>query len=163
MSEYDQPPIELLRRHCAMFEYGSQASRSPLLSQVGEDFISFAGMHLVCTMFLTSDRRDGGAPYGVFHRILDPEGRADLLRDVDRALTLPVGDTTLGEYIRHKRNKLAVHGTLAYSSQPQEVQDVVFDEDALGQFDDAMSELEDAVRQLDTELAALESAPDAAH
>lgn len=154
MTEYDQDSITMLRRHCAMYEYGSSASRSPLLSEAAVDFISFAGIHLMCTMFITTDEHDG-AP-GVFHRTLDPLGHSGLLDEVDRVLELPIGATTLRQYLRSKRNKLATHGSLAYSTQPREVHEVVFDGAALEQFHDAVSELDAAVPELDKALAQLQ-------
>jgi hypothetical protein len=139
-----------------MYEYGSMASRSPLLSEAADDFMSFAGMHLMCTMFITTDRGDGAQ--GVFHRTLDPLGYGSLLDEVDRVLDLPVGRTTFRQFLRSKRNKLAVHGTLAFSAQPKEVQDVTLDEAALEQVEDALAELDTAVRDLNRELAELEAA-----
>jgi len=126
-----------------------------MLPPAGVDFISFAGMHLICTMFITTDSPGGAA--GVFHKVLDPSGHAALLEEVDRVLGQPVGDTTLRQYLRSKRNKLAVHGTLEYCSQPKDVQAVAFYDDALEQFDDAIEALDVAVDRLDRDLAKLES------
>jgi len=149
-----ETPIEMLRRHCAMYRYGADASRSPFLSPTAESFISFAGLHLVNTMFITTDTHGGAG--GAFHKVLDPLGYSGLLDEVDRVLSLPVGRTTLRQYVRSKRNRLAVHGTLEYESQPTDVRAVTSDEAALEQFGDAMAELDDAVEDLDRQLAALE-------
>jgi hypothetical protein len=138
-----------------MYLWGAEASGSPLLTEAGSDFITFAGMHLMSTMFIAADE-PGGVP-GVCHRILDPMGHGDLLARVDRILDSPVGVTTLREYLWSKRNCLALRGTLRWSSQPSEVQDVNGDEVALGQYSAAMGELEDAVADLDEELPQLDA------
>jgi hypothetical protein len=137
-----------------MYLWGELASRSPLLDQAGDDFITFGGMHLICTMFITTDHR-GGAE-GAFHRTLDPMGHGDLLCDVDRELAMPVGKTTLRRYIRSKRNMLATHGSLAFSSHAREARDVIASQRALDQFQDAMDGLTEAVRELDNRLAPID-------
>ena len=64
--------------------------------------------------------------------------------------------TTLRQYIRSKRNKLAVHGSLEFSAQPSEVQEVTFDEDALSQFTESMHDLDEAVLILEKKLKELD-------
>lgn len=137
-----------------MYLWGELASRSPFLDEDGNDFISFAGMHLISTMFITTDHR--GDPGGVFHRVLDSMGHASLLDAVDRALARPVGRTNLRQFIRSKRNKLATHGSLMFSSHAEEAREVVYSQQALDQFQDAIDELTLAVRELDRGLGDLE-------
>jgi hypothetical protein len=155
MNDYvEERPVSILRRHCAMYEYGAVVSGSAALGKAGSDFFLFAATHLIDTMFIAADE-PGGAP-GVFHRVLDPMGRGDLLDGVDEALDSPVGATTLREYLRSKRDSLALHGALSWASQPREVRDVNSDEIALQQSSEAMAELLDAVALLDKELARLD-------
>lgn len=155
MAAGDEVPISMLRRHCRMYLWGESASRSPLLDEDASDFISFAGMHLICTMFITTDRR--GEAGGVFHRVLDPLDQSDLLKDVDHALGLPIGRTTLRQYLRSKRNKLGTHGSLAFSSHSPAAQEVIMSDEALDQFQDAIDSLTAAVRVLNTRLRELEA------
>ena len=115
-------------------------------------FLVFGTLHLISTMFLTTDERQDPVP-GVFHRVLDPLGQSDILHDVDKALEMPVGRTTLGAYIRRKRNRLAVHGDLAFTSQHAEVIEVTQSDEALDQYEAAMESLTAAVKSLHKELS----------
>ena len=91
-------------------------------------------------MFLIKDSEN--EPYGgMFHRILDQHGHSHLLNDIDQILESSVGEITLGDYIRIKRNKMATHGEGRFSSQPEFVQNISFDEDALDEFNSSMAKL----------------------
>lgn len=149
----DQHPISGLRRHCRMYLYGSGGSPELMTNEVAQDFFSFALLHLTCTMFITTDH--GDPRQGIFHRTLDPIGQSHLLTEVDDILNSLLGKTTLRQFLRSKRNKLATHGTVTFSSQPRDVQDVTFDEESLHHHD-AMTRLESAVFRLERELAGLE-------
>ncbi len=150
MTTYNVHPISTLRRHCSMYLYGSSGSLEFMTNKVAQDFYTFALLHLISTMFITTDPPD--KRQGIFHRILDPMGQSDLLTEIDRILDSPLGDTTLRQFIRSKRNKLATHGNVAFSSQPDEVQNVTFDDQSLQQYQDAMTELDGAVFKLDERL-----------
>ena len=106
-------------------------------------------------MFITTDPPD--RRQGVFHRTLDPMGHSDLLNEIDDILGSPLGKTTLRQFIRSKRNKLATHGNVAFSSQPHEVRDVSFDQESLKQFQDAMTRLDHAVFRLEQKLSRLDA------
>lgn len=155
MNQYNEKPISSLVRHCRMYIYASGGSPELMVNQIARDFFNFGCLHLVSTMFITTDSRsdpEGGA----FHRILDPLGYGTLLDPIDNILDSQVGNTTLRQYIRSKRNKLAVHGSLEFSSQPREVQDVTFDKEALIQFEKRMQDLDEAVAVLEGELEKIE-------
>ncbi len=154
MESYDEHPISALRRHCRMYLYVSAGSPELMMNAVAQDFFSFAMLHLTATMFITTDR--GDPRQGIFHRILERIGHSELLTEVDSILDSSLGKTTLRQFIRSKRNKLATHSTVAFSSQPQDVQAVTFDDDALKQYADAMTRLDEAVFRLQEELAHLE-------
>jgi hypothetical protein len=156
MKPFDEHPVSALRRHCRMYLYGSSGSPELLMNEVARDFFSFAMLHLICTMFITTDQRSDPAG-GVFHRVLDPMGMSYLLTDIDRRLDSPIGNTTLRIFVRSKRNKLATHGRLAFSNHLPEVQAVTQDEDSLEQFRGAMSSMDQAVSRLEFDLARLES------
>jgi len=156
MRPSDEHPISALRRHCRMYLYGSGGSFELMGNEVARDFFSFAMLHLTCTMFITTDR--GNPRQGIFHRTLDPIGQSHLLTEVDDILDSPLGKTTLRQFLRSKRNKLATHGTVTFSSQPREVQDVTFDDESLQQHYDAMTRLDAAVFKLEEELRRLELA-----
>lgn len=155
MTTEEQDRIACLRRHCRMYLYGSAGSPELLVNDIARDFYSFALLHLTCTMFITTDTKKDPAG-GAFHRILDPMGYSEFLTDIDRILDQPIGKTNLRHYIRSKRNKLATHGSLAFTTQPQAVQEVTFDDVSLTQFRTAMHELDDAVAKLEQQLALLE-------
>ncbi len=150
----DEHPASALRRHCGMYLYGSGASPELMVNKVAQDFFSFAMLHLTSTMFITTDH--GNSRQGVFHRILEPMGQQHLLTEIDAILDSALGKTTLRQFIRSKRNKLATHATLAFSTQPRNVQDVTFDEQSLQQYEDAMTQLDGAVFRLEQELKHLE-------
>jgi len=126
-----------------------------MFNDIAGDFYTFGLLHLTCTMFITTDTKKDPAR-GAFHRILDPLGHSELLADVDRILDQRVGKTSLRQYIRSKRNKLATHGSLAFMTQPETVQAVTFDDASLDQFRTAMDALDDAVAKLESHLASLE-------
>jgi hypothetical protein len=83
-------------------------------------------------------------------------GRAHLLTTIDHLLDSPVGATTLRDYFRTKRNRLATHGTLAFSDQPEEVRAITHEDVSQKQFRDRMDEMRRAVSILDDELARIE-------
>lgn len=138
-----------------MYLYGSSASPELLMNEMARDFYSFGMLHLTCTMFITTET--GDPRQGIFHRILDPRGLSYLLAEVDRTLDSPLGNTTLRQFVRSKRNKLATHGTLAFSSQPLDVQAVTHNELSVERFHEAMEGMLQAVLRLERELARVES------
>lgn len=146
--------IECLRRHCQMYLYASgHKSLDP--TEASSRFFQFGLMHLVCTMFITTDSAKD-TQGGVFYRILNEMGHSELLIGIDKILDFTVGNTTLRQYFRNKRNKMATHGPLDFGSQQKEVQDVSWDENSRTQFCSAMPALERAVAQLDAQLKLLE-------
>jgi len=151
----DEDPIENLQMHCEMFLYGSAGPSTLLFDKAAADFFHFAGLHLMTTMFIASDEPGGAA--GVFHRILDPMGRASLLTDVDHILDSPIGETTLRRYIANKCDALATHGRLNWGSQAPEVHAVDSDDAKVAQVDDAICALVSAVGDLADALALLQS------
>lgn len=152
---YDENPISLLRRHCRMFLYGSNGSPELIVNEVARDFFSFATLHLVCTMFITTDKKNEKTG-GVFHRVLDPLGKSQLLDEVDNILSVNIGQTNLKQFFRSKRNKLATHGSLFFSSQHNSVINITFNEENLDQFKEAMIQLNLAVFKLDEKLKVID-------
>ena len=154
MNQYNEKPISSLIRYCRMYIYASCDTPEFMLNEIARYFFEFGLLHLIATMFITKDS-PSDPEGGVFHRILDPLGHEALLVPIDNILNSPVGTTTLKQFIRSKRNKLAVHGSLEFSSQPSEVQDVTFDKEALSQFAQRMHGLDEAVAVLEDELEKL--------
>ena len=152
----DLEKIANLRRHCDMYIYASRTIPQLSFSDIAIDLYSFTILHLVCTMFITTDTKKD-VTGGVFHRILDPMGNSHLLANIDHVLNRPIGNTNLRRYFRSKRNKLAAHGTLEFTTQPNSVQDVTFDEVSQNQFYSAMEEFDQAIIDLERDLATLES------
>lgn len=147
MKQSDRLRIERLLKLCRMFLYACGGSPECRVNAVADDLFQFALLHVTSTMFITEE--------GVFHRILNPMRHQALLAGVDAALDSRVGKTTLRQFIRSKRNKLATHGDLSFSSQPREVRNVTFSPRALQQFEAAMYSLESAVRALSRGLEAM--------
>ena len=142
--------IDRLLLHSEMYLWWCKAVVGPLLQGgAAYNFYMFGGLHLVSAMFLIDG--DGG----LFGRTLKAMGRGDLLVEVSEVLQSAVGDTTLGDYLRLKRNKLATHGDMSFESQSAEVQAITFCDESQEAFDDAMYRLEDAVHLLRGELLAL--------
>ena len=121
---YEQP-IDMLIKHCRMFLYGSSGSPELAINEVAQDFYSFALMHLTCTMFLNVDNPQKEKTAGVFHRILDPLGKSCLLRDIDDIFCKKVGDITLKNYLKERRNFLATHRTLSPHNLSVENQNII--------------------------------------
>ncbi len=155
MKRYDEESIYSLICHCQMYIYASGGSPEIGFNEVARNFFNFGLLHLISTMFITKDSRSEPKG-GVFHRILDPLGYGLLLDPIDNILDSPLGKTTLRQYIRSKRNKLCVHGSLKFSTQPHEVRDVILNSEALSQFEERMHNLDVAVIVLKGELEKLE-------
>ena len=151
---YDENPISLLRRHCRMFLYGSSGSPELIVNEVARDFYSFALLHLICTMFITTDKKNENIG-GIFHRVLDPLGKSELLIEIDKILSLSIGRTTLKQFFRSKRNKLATHGSLSFSSQQDSNINVIFNKSNLDQYEAAMNQMNLAVFKLDENLKSM--------
>lgn len=151
----DGGPYSLLKRHCRMYLYGSNGSPEVIVNEVAQDFYIFALLHLISTMFITADNKNDENG-GIFHRILDPLGKEILLIDIDKILSQPIGKTTLKQYIRTKRNKLATHGKLSFSSQPEQIKKLTFNEKNVNQFYEGMRRLDKAVYKLYNDLEKLE-------
>ena len=151
MNNYDEKPIASLIRHCQMYTFASNGIPQQRDNEIANDFIIFGLLHLFSTMFITTDSRNDSEG-GVFHRILDPLGYGSLLEPIDNILNSPVGNTTLKQYIRSKRNKLAVHGSLKFSNQPDTVQKITFDENALKQFAENMEKFDREILILEKKL-----------
>ena len=153
MRTVDEHQISMLVRHCRMYLFGSKGSPEMLVNDTAQDFYSFSLLHLICTMFITTDYEN--SPQGIFHRILDPMHQYELLADIDKILDSPIGNTNLRQFFRSKRNKLATHGTLDFSSQPKDVQNITFNEKLLQQYQEAMFILDEAVSRLEKTLCRL--------
>ena len=130
-----------------MFLFGCRPGPGYQTNEVYADFMMFGLLHLAATMFITKDKRSDPRG-GFFYRALSPAGLSGILDAVEEALEHPVGRTTLRQYVRHKRNKLATHGDLSFYSLPSEVQDITFDETSLAQHSEAWEALEFAVQEL---------------
>lgn len=155
IKSYEENPISLLRRHCRMFLYGSNSFPELIVNEVARDFYSFALLHLICTMFITTDKKNENIG-GIFHRVLDPLGKSELINEIDKILSLPIGRTTLKQFFRSKRNKLATHGSLSFSSQQDSNIDVIINKSNLDQYVEAMNQLSLAVFKLDENLKVIE-------
>lgn len=138
--------LELVVFHLEMLQYGMNQKFSPQFEQLGISspihrlYNTFALMHLITTMFLLDK---GSLPMGGFcYRALADLGLANKLRPIRRTLESRVGKTTLGDFIRHSRNKLATHGDLQFASLPPETQAVPGSQRAVAQFDRLMNNLE---------------------
>ncbi len=147
MPETKADQLSRLCRHCRMYLFGAKGHPAMIPSEVAQDFTNFALLHLACTMFITTDDKSE-TKGGVFHRILDPLGYSSLLTDIDDTLQMPVGKTTLKQFLRTKRNKLATHGTMGFDTQDVNAQEVINDEQAIFQFNMAMEELDQDVQEL---------------
>ena len=154
MKRLDKLKLERLLGHCDMFLFASHGSPVLHTSPVASQFVQFGLLHLTATMFIITDKKSDPKG-GVFHRILDPMGYGALLGSVDSALDSRIGKTTLKQFVRSKRNRMATHGDLSFLSQPKEVQNVTFSKRALRQFEAAMESLESAVLALSRNLEAL--------
>jgi hypothetical protein len=145
VEDFIEDPITMLKRHCSMFLYGSNGIPEILTNRIAQDFFSFALLHLTCTMFLTSDSNND---VGIFHRILDPIGKSELLVRIDDIFESAIGNTTVGEFIRLRRNRLATHRSLSIKELPQENLEVSFDPDSIKQYYQAMDSLSREVSYL---------------
>lgn len=150
----EEQPMDMLIRHCHMFLYGCSGSPEVKFNEVARDFYSFAIMHLICTMFITTDSNDDKNG-GVFHRILDPLGKSILLRHVDKIISKKVGSITLKEYLKERRNRLATHRTLSLHELSAENQAIVNNPQAIRKYYTLMEDLEKAVYTLLLELIKL--------
>jgi hypothetical protein len=146
--------IAMLYRHCRMYSYGSTGSPELAIKEIARDFYSFAMLHLTATMFITRDSKNDKYE-GIFHRTLDPLGYQDLLEEIDYIFNTHIGETTLKEYIRIKRNKLATHGELLFESQPNDIVDVTNNHYYIDQFFEAMHQLDNAVNRLSFKLESI--------
>ena len=155
MNNYDEKPVACLIRHCQMYIFASNGIPQQRVNEIANDFIVFGFLHLISTMFITTDSRND-PECGIFHRILDPLGYGSLLEPIDNVLNSPVGKITLKQYIRSKRNKLAVHGYLKFSNQPDTVQEITFDDNALIQFTENMEKLDKEIVLLEKKLKDIE-------
>jgi hypothetical protein len=78
---------------------------------------TFTTMHLLATLFLL-DRPDGEPMGGYCYRALRTIGMEKRLRGIAGTLRSRLGPVTLGEFLRHSRNKLATHGLLRDQDLP---------------------------------------------
>ncbi len=138
-----------------MYLFGAKGHPAIMLGgDDAQDFTQFALLHLISTMFITTDDKSE-TKGGVFHRILDPLGYSSLLTDIDATLQMPVGKITLKQFLRTKRNKLATHGTMGFDTQNVNAQEVIDNEQAIWQFNNAMEKLDQNVQALLLELEEL--------
>lgn len=156
MNEKDKENIELVIFHCKMFEYGFSQTYSPTLEalgvadQIASFYHQFAGLHLISTMFLLDK---GDKPMGGFcYRVLETMGLESLQDQIREILESPIGNTTFGDFVRHSRNKLTVHGDLSFDSLPSTDKEVPFDEDAFQSFQDLLERLAGKVKNLENNL-----------
>ncbi len=159
MNEKDKENIEPVIFHCKMFEYGFSQTYSPTLEALGVTdpiprlYNEFAGIHLISTMFLLDK---GNKPMGGFcYRVLKPIGLEGLLDKIREIMELPVGNTTFGDFTRHSRNKLTVHGDLSFASLPSEVKEVPFNESYVEEFQELLEKLAVEVKCLEKNLMAI--------
>jgi hypothetical protein len=144
--------LDLVVFHLKMLEHGMNRKFDPVLEQYGYTtpiqrlYDTFALMHLITTMFLLDKNKH--AMGGYCYRSLKDLGLADKLEPIRRTLEGKVGKTTLGDFIRHSRNKLATHGELTFASLPPEAQGVHGSPQALSQFNRLMERLDGQVTRL---------------
>jgi hypothetical protein len=146
--------IAMLYRHCRMYCYGSNGSPELAINEVARNYFIFAMLHLTSTMFITKDSKNDKYE-GIFHRTLDPLGYQDFLKEIDNIMNTQIGKTTLKEYVRIKRNKLATHGELLFESQPNDVVDVTNNQHYIDQYFKAMHQLDIAVMRLSFKLKSI--------
>lgn len=139
--------LESLIWHCRMFLYGCSDSPELLVNEIANSFFQFAMLHLTSTMFITKDK-SSDTHGGFFYRALSPMGLEYLLAPIEKVLDSPIGNTTLREFIRSKRNKLCTHGDLSFRSQPLKIQTVAWDNNAIEQFNEAHENLNLQVQNL---------------
>jgi|GEM_PF-2971321 len=145
--------LDLVVGHLMMLEYGMSQKFSPELEKYGITlpvqrlYNTFALMHLITTMFLL-DKKDHLLMGGFCYQALNSLGLADKLEPLRKTFDGKVGKTTLGEYIRLSRNKLATHGDLTVFSLPPAVQDASGSPRAIAQFDRLMEKLDGQTTRL---------------
>ena len=156
MNEKDKENVELVIFHCKMFEYGFSQTYSPALEALGVSdsiprfYNQFTGLHLISTMFLLDkgDKLMGGFCY----RVLEPMGLEGLLDQIREIIESPIGNTTFGDFIRHSRNKLTVHGDLSFYCLPSVDKEVPFDEHVSQSRQGLLERLAEEVKNLENKL-----------
>jgi hypothetical protein len=153
-SELEQ--LDLLIFHLSMLQYGMSLTFSRQLEELSNIgsvprlYNTFALMHLITTIFLVDKRQ---LPMGGFaYRVLIRLRLAHLLEPIRKTMERKLGKTTLGDYLRRSRNKLAVHGDLDFASLSTDEQDVTFNEKALQTYERLMEQFERQVGRLKTKL-----------
>ena len=148
--------IERVILHCDMFLYGNTGSADTFLNPIARRFYDFAGIHLMSTMFLIQDSQHNPKPMGGFcYRVLEPLGFAYLLEGIQQILQTPLGQTTLGDYIRRCRNKLATHGDLSAARMPEKELSFLHYDNAEVDHERLMDELQREVQKLRSKLEEL--------
>lgn len=151
MNKKDKEKIRRVIVHCKMFEYGfNQTYRFPIDDPISLNYDSFAGLHLISTMFLLDK---GNKPMGGFcYRILEPMRLAVLLEPIREIVESPIGNTTFGNFIRNSRNKLATHGDLSFASLPVVDKKLPFSNDLVERFQYIFERLAEEVKNLENNL-----------
>ncbi|MCK4593531.1 hypothetical protein KAU45_03450 [bacterium] len=123
--------------------------RQPIIQDVN----IFTILHLITTLFLVDKKKDkmGGFCYKALRKV----GHEHLLDNICILINSKIGNTTFGDYIRHKRNKLTVHGMLEFSSLPEENKAVTFNNDLTDDFTELMEQFEQELLQLEENLCTL--------
>jgi len=146
--------IERVILHCDMLLYGNTGSADTYLNPIARRFNDFAGIHLISTMFLIQDNKKD--PMGGFcYRVLEPLGFADLLKGIQQLFQTPLGQTTLGDYIRLCRNRLATHGDLSAAQMPEKELSLLHYDNAEVDYERLMDELQREVQKLRSKLKEL--------
>jgi hypothetical protein len=104
---------------------------------------SFSSLHLITSMFLVDARNQ--ATGGLCSTILKKRRRLHLLDEIRDLLHRGVGQTTVGDFLRKSRNKLATHGDFSFGSLPPSEREVLAVELYRNQLATAVGELPAAV------------------
>lgn len=137
---------------CRMYSYASQGSPELRVNPVAREVATFTILHLINTMFIIKDRRNDPIK-GVFHRILDPLNRKDLLDEIDDILDTEIDEISLREFIRITRNSLATHGKLTFKLRDHNIEVARMEDDFRESYFELMEKLDIAVRKLDNNLS----------
>jgi hypothetical protein len=163
---HKQKDLQLVHDHLSMLMYcwdagGLAIAGSVTRSLVPWRFYTFANYHLITTLFLVDKKQSemGGAVYILLsrhhlHHLLDP---------IHSLLNRSIGKTTFGDFIRQQRNKLMVHGDLAFSNLPRQIQQVPKNRQLALRFEKLFAELTREVEilaaRIRLELAAFKLTP----
>lgn len=123
--------LQLLRDHCDMlllsfgrvgdlFAAPQPQNREALIAGLLD---AFSLLHLLTTLYLVDS--NGHVTGGIATHILRQRSQHGLLRDIHSIMGRDVGRTSVGDFLRRARNKLAVHGDLTYGRLAPEIREVL--------------------------------------